>query len=86
MLIFILDVSHGHFTSNHVEFARRSQGELRVFLSLFPVQNVLWHKNIIHFILFCVLARHDNRKYHMQLPAKMQRLTCDFEGGFLYEI
>lgn len=49
-----------------------------IALSPSPGTQYLWHKSIIHFALFCVLACHDSRKYHMQLPAKMQRLTVRF--------
>lgn len=52
MLIFILDVSHGHFTS-----IRRMRGGLKettrifyyLFLSLSDFKSVLWHKSIIYF-------------------------------------
>lgn len=55
MLSFILDVSHGHFTSNRV-CARRSQGELRVYVapSHSLMRDILWHEEL--FDLLCMYS------------------------------
>lgn len=73
--IFISDVSHGHFNFQSNVRAAVSRRFTRIFQH--SQQKTFFFTAIIH----CVHTRHDNCKYHMQLPAKMR---FDGGGGFTF--